>query len=89
MIARVDGSMGKYSELLRVGIKIVNLLERGLAPSELGEATAPLFLEQIDALTAYQRYSHSKTPESLGDFVGAMTDVSIKDQVRGRTKNTG
>jgi len=48
------------------------------APSQLGEKTVSLFFEQIDDMTVYPRDLH-KASESLGDFVEAVTDLSIRD----------
>ena len=73
--AGVDKSMGKDNELFGVDVKSVAVLERGIAPANLGKHTISLFLEQIDDMTAYPRHTHHKTSESLGDFVEAVTDL--------------
>jgi len=60
----------------------LNVSERELAPSQLGEKTASLLLEKNDNMTAYPRHSYNKTLESLGGFVEAVVDWSIRDQGR-------
>ena len=86
----MDGSLGKYSELFGIDVKSVNVLERDLTPSQLGKKTASLFLEQIDDMTAYLRHTHTKTSESLGDFVEAAMDLNMRDQGRkGEVKDSG
>lgn len=65
-------------------------LEKGLSPPKLGKATMTLFLEQIDDVTTYPRYSSDKTSESLGDFVEAVTDMNNASHGRkGDTRDTG
>ena len=60
----------------------MTVLERGVAPKNLGKQTISLFLEQIDDMTAYPRHTHHKTSESLGDFVEAVTDLSNQSQAK-------
>jgi len=75
----MDSSIGKDMELFGVDIKRVNVLERGLARTGLGNNSTSFFLEQIDDKTSYPRHSHHKTSESLGEFMEAVTDLSNRD----------
>ena len=72
----VDPSLGKDSELFGVDLKSVANLEAGLTPSSLGKKTVSLFLDQIDAMTAYPRHSNHKAAEGLRDFVEEISDLN-------------
>ena len=86
----VDASLGRENELFGVGIKNVNVLEKGLGPKSLGKKSTSLLLEQIDNMTAYPRHVGHKNLEALGEFVEAVTDLNNhQDGRRGGTKDTG
>ena len=86
----VDASHRKDTELFGLDIKSVNVLERGIAPTDLGKNTTSFFLDQIGDMIAYPRHNHHKTFESLGDFIEAVTDLNNQSQMRkGGMKNSG
>ena len=86
----VDPSLGKENELFGIGIKNVNVLEAGLAPTNAGKKTICIFVEQIDDVTAYPRHINHKNSEGLGEFVDAVASMkNERDGRQGGARDTG